>query len=202
VRLRNFFVFNKMEFPKIDILDVRKYLTNAKYISSNEQSYEMISKATGITVPDMDNILERAWFIGNVLAKCWSKKALKHVAPADFSEPEKLMTHYKKEGAPPVSHVSVAELQSRPLDTRFTGTYVVFTGELKTSKHPKMLRTKARAIVAQLGGITNDSIDGHVTHLVTGVQTAGREKSQKEKQAEKDGIILITAAEFFELIED
>jgi len=200
VRLRTLFLLNKMPFPVVDILDVRKYLTSAKFISSNDTSYENMAEAVKIAMPDMTNALERAWFIGHALAKCWSPKALKHVAPADFSEPQKLTTNYKKEGAPVVFRYTIPELFARPLATRFVGTYVAFTGTLKTDRHPKMLRKEAKETVRQLGGIATESIDEHVTHLVTGVQVAGREKSDKERTAAEDGIILIPADVFFALI--
>ena len=161
-------------------------------------SYKSIATFLNLPKPDEHDIMSKAEFTGRVIEKLHPGDM--PFEEAILSQPVERLTNYKKEGSADVSRITITELRARPLKTRFDGTYVAFTGSLKTADK-KMERKEAAEIVRQLGGIvTEGKIDQHVTHLVTGVQIAGRAKSQKEQQAEADGIILIPANVFFTLI--
>jgi NAD-dependent DNA ligase len=176
----------------IDLLGKTKGLRN--------DSYKSIAECLPVAEPDVHNVESKAEFTVFVMSRFRDTDVVLPIMPADFSEPLSRLTNYKKEGEHTVSRIPIAHLSLRPLSHRFEGTYIAFTGTLKTADK-KMERKEAAAIVRQLGGIvTEGKIDQHVTHLVTGVQIAGRAKSQKEREAEEDGIILIPADVFFTLI--
>jgi len=161
-------------------------------------SYKSIAAFLKLPKPNEHDIMSKAEFTGRVMEKLHPGDM--PFEQAILSQPFERLTTYKKEGSPDVSCTAIDELRSRPLKKRFAGTYVAFTGSLKTADR-KMQRAEAVEIVRQLGGAATDGkIDEHVTHLVTGVQIAGRAKSQKEREAEEDGIILIPADVFFTLI--
>jgi len=182
----------------LNYLDIIK--ESREFPAGFDDSYKSIAALLRLEKPDEYDVLEKAKFTVKVVSKLYKEGMGLLIKHHNFTMQPERLTQYKKEGSQDVSRVPVSLLQTRTTCMRFSGTYVAFTGTLKIPGR-KMERKEAMERVRQMGGIVTDRIDEHVTHLVTGVQIAGREKSQKERQAEADGIVLIPADVFFTLID-
>ena len=186
--------------PPTDIKTISYLDILSKTQGLRSDSYKDIAKCVHCAAPELHDVESKADFTIFVMSCIREDVEVMPIRPADFSAPFERLTNYKKEGEHTVFRIPIESLSLRPLSHRFEGTYVAFTGTLKTD-NKKMERKEAAETVRKLGGIvTEGKIDQYVTHLVTGVQVAGRAKSQKEREAEQDSIILIPADVFFTLI--
>ncbi|MDR2755562.1 MAG: hypothetical protein LBC20_07620 [Planctomycetaceae bacterium] len=187
-----------IDYSDFRIIEGKKLIEKEKVFDKSEYiSYKDAAEKFGLSAPHLFNAEEKAEFTVALTIKLSDNIEMFSIESLFQTERD---STYKKKGSPKVFRVSVDDLLKRPPSTRFQGTYFAFTGKLQTETHPKIERKDAIEMVETMGGIATDKIELKVTHLVVGVQT-GIEHSRKEQNAAEDGKILVTATDFFKLIE-
>jgi NAD-dependent DNA ligase len=181
-----------IDFSKITIIDGKNLIVKSGWSESTPITYKDVADHYGFDRINIFNAEHKAEFT--------IKLVLKLSEYIEVTPIEPFFTITAKREKINAVKFSFEELLNRPKEKRFENTYIAFTGTLKTDTKPQVKREDARKIIEQLGGKTTDGIDKQVTHLITGTQR-GIPASNKEIKADKEGIIVLTATDFFELIE-